>query len=413
MRVREATLNHGQDYSYTYNTYNGNCTDINYYTSTTNSGITTSNSSSYMADVVTPNFQALVSRGVIINNPMEKSVIQFIDNACGVTSHRKSYVNGCTPVKKLARGNFYSGTHKSSYYINDSSFLTPAVPADLQLRIDQAVTKAWANVDVSKAQALVTLAEAKKTVSSLASILYRVYRIAKDLKSLRLKRLRNEISWKELQDRYMEIRYALRPLAYEASGIVDAINHDYGKRVDRLTFRSGETFEYSQEQQVNNHVGSISYQWTNYLKTFLAHYEIRTGVLVRIDSINKLNVWGLDAILSSAWELVPFSFILDWFFNVGKTIAAWSPKSGLTSLASWVTVKKTVTQSNTVNGCGQLNNYSSLLVNTLSLTDCFISRNELTTERTPDPNRVILPQFTLKLDSLKLLDLAIILKKFR
>jgi hypothetical protein len=35
---------------------------------------------------------------------------------------------------------------------------------------------------------------------------------------------------------------------------------------------------------------------------------------------SRLNAFGVDALLSSVWEAVPFSFVVDWFINVGDII---------------------------------------------------------------------------------------------
>jgi hypothetical protein len=35
---------------------------------------------------------------------------------------------------------------------------------------------------------------------------------------------------------------------------------------------------------------------------------------------SRLNAFGVDALLSSIWEAVPFSFVVDWFINVGDII---------------------------------------------------------------------------------------------
>jgi len=49
---------------------------------------------------------------------------------------------------------------------------------------------------------------------------------------------------------------------------------------------------------------------------------------------------------STAWELIPFSFVADWFLSIGNFIGAISPKSGVRYLNEYesVRIKRTVTR---------------------------------------------------------------------
>lgn len=49
---------------------------------------------------------------------------------------------------------------------------------------------------------------------------------------------------------------------------------------------------------------------------------------------------GTSAILPSLWEQIPFSFVADWFFNVGDWLAANNLPPGVTVKANWVTSKE-------------------------------------------------------------------------
>jgi len=47
-----------------------------------------------------------------------------------------------------------------------------------------------------------------------------------------------------------------------------------------------------------------------------------------------------ESIPITAWELIPFSFVVDWFVNFGDYIQALTPKLGIKGLSSWTTVIK-------------------------------------------------------------------------
>lgn len=44
---------------------------------------------------------------------------------------------------------------------------------------------------------------------------------------------------------------------------------------------------------------------------------------------------GTDSVVPTLWELTPYSFVADWFFNVGDWLAAMSLPPGLTVMGNW------------------------------------------------------------------------------
>jgi hypothetical protein len=141
----------------------------------------------------------------------------------------------------------------------------------------------------------------------------------------------------------MEFRYALRPLVYDAKQVVAALSGDELPDVGRQTFRG---YKEDFGSTVENGVLLYSDAGTRVYGRQEAStvFQVRAGVLTTIEAISKLNVWGLDSIAESAWELMPYSFILDWFFDIGETLASWTPEMGVKKLASWVVTEVTTTQ---------------------------------------------------------------------
>jgi hypothetical protein len=66
--------------------------------------------------------------------------------------------------------------------------------------------------------------------------------------------------------------------------------------------------------------------------TQILDYRVRNSSEVRITNPNlyQLSQWGLTNPLEVAWELVPFSFVVDWFTNVGSLIGSMSDLHGVT-----------------------------------------------------------------------------------
>lgn len=367
-----------------------------------------------MDDVVTPSYKYMQKTGQIVNSPMTSVYTKSQKQVGNLHMDSRYYVTACSPPKQLIQGGIYTGTVPSDFlewYVSGIGWAS--IPnIDIQDFIDIAVTQMWANADHSKAAALATLGEARETIHSMVSIFGRLIKVLIAIKKLDATYLFKQFSPKELAARYMELRYALRPLYYDAKQIIDAANHrklDY----DRFTFRG---------RASTNGVNNLSGVYNDSYGSLTIHYhytgqttrtiEVRSGLLTHVDEPSLLNLWGFDSVAETMWELLPFSFIIDWFFNIGQTIASWTPEAGLKPLASWYTLVDTVYKTSTISGMtfetNPSKNYVSPSVYCSPMTKTLTT---ITKTRVPDSRRSILPTFNLKLDMLKLIDLLIIAKQ--
>lgn len=364
-----------------------------------------------MHDVVTKEFNKLSSRGKIVNNPMDSSDTTEIT---GVTRYKWDWETEDRDGNVTMGGDSYSNLYGSF----DRSKCNISIDRDAL--ISQAISSAHANCDLSEAAILASLGEFRETVAGLAAILIRVYRIYRKIRKLDLYALRKEIKPAELADRYMEYRYALRPLYYDAVQLTSAYNKAMPPKGSRKTFRS---FKEGSDTDTGTYVtygyrsdGKINMKFTT---DYYIHEEVcvRAGVLCQITNDSRLLSFGAANIPQSMWELVPFSFIIDWFWNVGDIISSFSPKVGLNELASWavVTTSTSVTSSVTVEGVDHTNS------DNVSWTRCYADGNttanyelySVKKERLVNPPRGFLPRVDINLDALKLLDLQIIVNKLR
>lgn len=128
-------------------------------------------------------------------------------------------------------------------------------------------------------------------------------------------------------------------------------------------------------------------------------------------------IWGLDSPIEAAWELVPFSFIIDWFTNIGDIIGALILNPGLTPLSSWVT--ETISHSVTRTATGVVDYLAKDPPNcwarttALEALDPFCKTSSWYTvkRRVPLAERYSLPSLNLNLNIAKLTDLALIARK--
>lgn len=389
--------------------YNGTLTEPNKQVgNVANTTYYSDSSSTEIIDVVTPMFKDRMRQGEIFNNYLKLTKIVVVSPKPGPYKAKNMNVIGGVTTGQIWEGTWPLSNVDLGVYLEpyeDPVFINSA--ANLRSKM---VTEAHSRVADANLLSLASIGEADKTVASVASILKRALRVAKAAKRLEFKALRRELSKKELTDRYMEIRYAIRPLLYDISGVIKAIKTPKNK--DRFTARAKGEFLYEKEDEIVRTTNSGSATVT-IKRTLNVRTVVSAGVLSRV-SHPQIQNWGLNQIAESVWELLPFSFIIDWFWNVGNTISAHAPHVGIEKLASWVTVTTTTTRTNSlVSAVSALTGYQ---VSELSWSGCNKTSIETYKERLPVLELDYLPTLTLRLDMLKLLDLTIILRglaKFR
>ena len=373
-----------------------------------------------MSDVETPNFHVRKARGEIVNSPMTSTYRCEEWPESFVLKHALVERYGCTPYRWYTYfERNYEGTLDFKAWLTtvNTTFLpVPLITADaISTMRDLAITDAWAHIDRSDVQALVTVAEADKTLLGFKYALNRAAHIYRAVAKKNWKLLKQQLSIRQMSEVYMEARYNLRPLYYDIQGLSKAF--ELKIPVDRYTFRGKRNEKLISSDLITVTVPGIPVGWYFSAQQDIARIS-SVDVTVRAGCLTKLNhaiggkVFGLDLYTEAMWDLVPFSFILDWFINAGNTLASWTPNFGFTNLASWVTTTVVETQS-IYTGSSQLTETSSASYRVQNPQASVLGSGSIITKtvtRDPDPTRRIIPHWEVKLDTLKLLDLGIITK---
>lgn len=361
-------------------------------------------------DIVGEKYRSRIDAGEIVNNPMR------ISKTTQTNSGVSPYVHNFKAVNPT-----YCPVHNTTHYQvweNQGKRATAPSPTFLvidagsmgslrQSVIDLAVVDAHARIDTSEILALATVAESQKTVSSMLAILSRVYTIVKDVKRLRLKSLAGQIKPKELADRYMEMRYAIRPLMYDARGICRAMQKNAGSIRKTYRAEASDSMTSQNESAWGTYIYLVESKWK---RTATYTVSAKAGVMCDV-TMSDLSTFGVDQLLETAWELLPFSFIIDWFSNAGNWIAAHTPNVGVSKRASWVTVKSSYSQHTELIASRSIADASGYLTTSLSVPAEWHHKEELVLERVVSPALPAFAQGTLSLDVWKLTDLGIIIKK--
>lgn len=169
----------------------------------------------------------------------------------------------------------------------------------------------------------------------------------KKFRASRMKRFGHSIV-KASSDTWLEYRYGWKPLIMDGQTIIQLA----GKKSSltrRLVGRGSSHYTLPQEIAWSSH-GSGSVPGTHgatFKRTGNKTGRVNSGVIAEVNfsstSEQVAANLGLRAqdVPATVWELIPYSFVVDWFCNVGSWVTAITPSSTLTVRGSWTTKVET------------------------------------------------------------------------
>lgn len=300
-----------------------------------------------MSDVETKGFAKAKREGRIINSPMSKNVVT-------VTRYGDQ---GFKVFAAPGNGYTYYGEYPLNF-VHAYAGLPAAANWDMA-KVDYlttlASTKAWADVKSPAVYGGVFLGEIKETINMFKKPLaglqdfirdrrkWEKYRGRKPKGSTRDRQARDRMFTESMKDGYnaaaqcwLEARLGWRPFLMELSALAEELEN--GQFDERNTARGSATDTITTTSSEVRNISGLNVQLTNTVKS---DYSVRCGVLYQGTlTIPQKMGFSWESIPISAYELVPFSFVVDWFINLGDYIQAMTPKIGVRSLATWTTVRR-------------------------------------------------------------------------
>lgn len=216
----------------------------------------------------------------------------------------------------------------SNVFLNAYKGTIPNLP-DFSSHISGAVNSAISSASSGKVQALVSAMEAKETFKLLLTAARRLLFL---VHAVRLRADEKKISF---ANAWLEYRYGWRPLIYEVKQWITALNE---------SFRKGERLHGTGQLLLSDR-SSGSLSWAagseQTIKTnWSFEYSVRINGFALCEVTNpNIARFGLNP-LTSAYELVTLSFVLNWFWDIGSWLAANSTSlSGFSLVSSGHNVK--------------------------------------------------------------------------
>jgi len=353
---------------------------------------------STMTDVVIEDFHARSKSGEIFINPMYKRVERYERVATTFDFDGELYNdNPCSDIHHFTGQKVYEGAHA---FIPVPS----GIPGHCDDLLQSALTSAFARNTTQKASALVTAGEGKETVTGVVDVIRRIMRIMYAVRKKQFKALKKELAPSEMADFWMEIRYGIRPIYFDMCQIVDAFR-DATEIGSRLTTRGFRSYAYNDSDTVLVANGNYDQSIDRELQF---QFTARAGCLSCVDRVGYSSLFGLTDIVSAIYDLATLSFVLDWFFNVGDTIAAHTPEANLTTLGAWTVGQTTVRQTALMTHLVDPKRVPEYTYTGTMYDEKPWTRTVTTTVRIPESRPSYLPRFQLNLNWAKLVDLCVI-----
>jgi len=364
-------------------------------------------------DVVTQDFEKLKNKGNLFFNPMARYTLAMKAKTVGLY--------GVTAANS-------DGPCGGNFAINQVPF-DIANPPNMSLESiqelfedvgnstlrDQAIAKAWSRVDQTELLLGASLGEMPETVEFICSLFKRFIYVLRVLltkqgkiKAARsLRRMTAKKALDAMSDAWLEFRYAFRPLVSELDGAVRVLQSNL-KGNERFTARaSSKNDRLVANDWIVQVFGTLKCSQN---VTTSESYTADAGCLYTLGDIPGLSLaLGLDSPIETVWELVPFSFILDWFVNVGTILSSFEQNASIKVRGTWVTERltrmhrswcDTPTEEFSTRG------YHNVSVQIQD--DGLMTALETVQLRTISPARPILPSVKINLNLAKLLDLVTI-----
>lgn len=230
-------------------------------------------------------------------------------------------------------------SHGSSNSIRDFALdeyirLDASVGPTVSATINDAHVRALGKIADTKVNLGVMFAEARKTSDF---ILGRAMKIEKAFRAFKRGRFREVadslgISKRTVHKTWLEYKYAVIPLMLDAKGAAELFKQQFMGRPTRFTVKTTARYAKQDGRIVTFPYGSGTGKYTI---TADLTYTVKIKVWCEISNIHlsAFQQLGLTNPALIAWELVPFSFVFDWFISVGSWL------EGLTALQGVTVVK--------------------------------------------------------------------------
>lgn len=258
---------------------------------------------------------------------------------------------------------------------------------------DQYVGEAAAKIYSQGYDALTNLAELVEVRTMFVDLAKRLIKLRRPGKIFsRLLKRDKKLLVRDLLNDWMATRYGWRVFFYDLIGLNEVL-----KNFDEARTRYSES---TGQKWTTSTTSATEYTYTFFRQWVTTVDEVTTSIRGSVTADIQPPKFQFN-LLNTAWELIPLSFVFDWFLNVGKTLSSYSfltfAHAYVASAGYRVNIKRTLT---TVNHA---------FTDSFVSGDCYANGLCEVSFDVRRPCRVpIVPRNVVRMNSLKVMDLVAI-----
>lgn len=283
-------------------------------------------------DTKTPRFQSLLRCGRFLPlNPLQVTTVTDTRIHGFVSVDQRVTSCSAVPLTRQVRGT-------ALHWLTSGAYVSQLGPPE----VPEAVMTAVTNAAVAQGReavwdTLTFLGEWKETQSMLANCLHRITNIASRCAYAARKVKKNPA--KAFSKYWLEYRYGWLPAVMDAQSALKALAH---VETDMHFGRGYQAIEFDNEEEVLiEDVDSITD--FRFQRRISGSHIVRGWSAVSVSDGIASQRFGFDPV-TTAYELMTFSFILDWFIQIGTWLASVSWFQPGKTLGSCCSIKSEYTQ---------------------------------------------------------------------
>jgi len=287
-----------------------------------------------ISDTPTPNFERRRKRGDVILNPVDIYTISR-------TGGSSNWKFGKHPYWGIRQFQGEVATHEFGNIAKNSRIFDDIDAAKVSV-----LQKAYASAGADLFSSGEFFAELGQTLSMLRKPMGNSRRLLSKISKLKSNLVASGQSvTKAMANAWLEYRYGWKPLVHDVYNVAEAVNSLRKKVAPRglLTARGGVTLRDKQVVRASTPVPS-GLTGLDRETRYTIECKVSAGVIYVVDLDNsgyERSLFGLNPrnIPSTIWELVPYSFVVDWFMNISGWLAVIMPNPAVSIRGNWVTTK--------------------------------------------------------------------------
>lgn len=140
---------------------------------------------------------------------------------------------------------------------------------------------------------------------------------------------------------WLELQYGWKPLLSDVYGAMETLAKSNSQGNPNTVFfrRSGRAKRKEEKTAITNQLSGSLVGFDNLIRSYTAECQVRTGVVFSKSSapLASLASVGITNPALLAWELLPYSFVVDWFLPIGNYLESLDATNGLTFYSGYIT----------------------------------------------------------------------------